>query len=188
MNVRNFPKTVERLSIQLCPQVYTRLVDQLHFKFPLLILASALQETLEIIGPQLQHLTIRHPMPQLPWSVLDQTLTWCPNLLTLRISADYISDMFFEPQNIPMGHPLRILHLDCSESAGADVGINPDSIWIAIDDGCLPNLRSVRVSVRLAWQATHSLRSSVFDLINLLKEQEKTTPLGVEPGVLNTYS
>jgi hypothetical protein len=96
--------------------------------------------------------------------------------------------MFFDPQNIPMGHPLRILDLDCSESTGADVGINPDSIWVAIDNGCLPNLRSVRVSVRLAWQATRSLRSSVDDLIDLLEEQEKTTPLGVEPGVWNTYS
>jgi hypothetical protein len=154
----------------------------------LLIIASALQETLEVIGPQLQHLTIRHPMPQLPPSVLDQTLTWCPNLLALRISADYISDMFFDPHNIPTGHPLRILDLDCSEAAGADVGINPDSIWVAIDNGCLPNLRSVRVSARLAWQATHSLCSSVCDLIDLLEEQEKTTPLGVEPGVWNTYS
>jgi hypothetical protein len=122
-------------------------------------------------------------MPQIPWSVLDQTLTWCPNLLALRISADYISDTFFEPQNIPMGHPLRILDLDCSESAGADVGILPDSIWVAIDNGCLPNLRSVRVSARLAWLATHSLRSSVSDLVTLLEEQEKTTPLGVKPGV-----
>jgi hypothetical protein len=153
-----------------------------------LISSSALQETLEIIGPQLQHLTIRHPMPQILWSVLDQTLTWCTNLLALRISADYISDMFFDPQNIPMGHPLRILDLDCSESAGTNVGINPDSIWVAIDNGCLPNLRSVRASARLAWQATHSLRSSVDDLIELLEDQEKTTPLGVEPGVWNTFS
>lgn len=127
-------------------------------------------------------------MPQLPRSVLDQTLTWCPNLLALRISADYISDTFFDPQNIPMGHPLQILDLDCSELADADVGIFPDSIWIAIDNGCLPNLRRVSVSARLAWQATHSLRSSVSDLVNLLEEQEKTTPLGVEPGVWSINS
>jgi len=127
-------------------------------------------------------------MPQLPWSVLDQTLTWCPNLLALRISADYISDMLFDPENIPEGHPLRILDLDCSESTGPHVGINPDSIWIAIDNGCLPNLRSVRVSARLAWQATHILRSSVSDLVDLLEEREEKTPLGVEPGVWSIVS
>ncbi len=127
-------------------------------------------------------------MLQLPWSVLDQTLTWCPNLIALRISADYISDMLFDPENIPLGHPLRILDLDCSESTGEDVGINPDSIWVAIDNGCLPSLRSVRVSARLAWQATHTLRSSVSDLVDLLEEQEKITPLGVEPGVWSTFS
>lgn len=153
-----------------------------------LISSSALQEALDIIGPQLQHLTIRHPMPQLPWTVLDQTLTWCPNLLALHISADYISDMFFDPLNIPIGHPLQILDLDCSESTGSEVGINPDSIWVAIDNGCLPDLRSVRVSARLAWQATHSLRSSVSDLVDLLEEQEKAAPLGVEPGVWSIVS
>lgn len=153
-----------------------------------LILSSALQEALELIGPQLEHLTIRHPMPQLACSVLNQTLTWCPNLLALRISADYISDMFFDPQNIPTGHPLRILDLDCSESTGPEVEINPDSIWVAIDSGCLPNMRSVRVSARLAWQATPSLRSSVSDLVDLLEEREKTTPLGIEPGVWSIVS
>ena len=32
VNVHNFPKTLERLSIQLCPQVYARWVVQLHLK------------------------------------------------------------------------------------------------------------------------------------------------------------
>lgn len=159
-----------------------------NFNSHLLTGHRALQETLEAIGPQLLHLTIRHPMPQLPWSVLDQTLNWCPNLLALRISADYISDMFFDPQNIPEGHPLRILDLDCSESTGPDVGINPDSVWVAIDNGCLPNLRSIRVSARLAWQATPSLRSSVSDLVDLLEDQENNMPLGVEPGVWSIIS
>jgi hypothetical protein len=96
--------------------------------------------------------------------------------------------MFFDLLNIPIGHPLQILDLDCSESAGSEIGINPDSIWVAIDNGCLPDLRSVRVSARLAWQATHSLRSSVSDLVDLLEEQEKATPLGVKPGVWSIVS
>ena len=149
----------------------------------LLISQSALQQTLEDIGPQLRHLTIRYPMSQLPWAALDSTLIWCPNLLALRVSADYISDMFFDPQYVPHGHPLRILDLECSESTGPEVGINPDSIWVAIDNGCLPHLRCVRVSARLAWQATNSLRASVSDLVELLEDQEKKEPLGIEPGV-----
>lgn len=122
-------------------------------------------------------------MPQLTWSALDHTLIWCPNLLSLCISVDYISDVFFESQNVPIGHPLRILELECSESAATEVGISPDSIWFAIDNGCLPNLRCIRISARLAWQATRSLRSSVSDLVDRLEEEEEKTPLGIDTGV-----
>jgi hypothetical protein len=147
-----------------------------------------LHEFLLIIGPQLRHLTIRHPLSKLPAGALDNVLEWCPNLLALRVSADYVSDVLFEPSHIPKGHPLRILELDCSPSAGAEVGIMPDSIWLAIDTGCLPDLRSIRVNARLAWTATEVLRTSVSDLVDLLEEQEKTNPIGVKPGVWSTVS
>lgn len=127
-------------------------------------------------------------MVKLPPGALDDVLGWCPNLTALRVSVDYISDVLFEPGHIPKGHPLRILDLDCSNSAGAEVGISPDSIWLAIDTGYLPDLRSIRVNARLAWQATERLRTSVSDLVELLDDQEKKKPLGVTPGVWSVVS
>jgi hypothetical protein len=140
---------------------------------------------LETIGPQLRHLTIRYPMKQLQWPVLDGVLTYCPNLLALRIAAEYVSDVLFEEIRPNQVHPLQILDLECSDSASADVQIAPDAIWIAAERGSLPHLRCVRVSARLAWTATKSLRSATSDLVNLLEEMEKKEPLGIETGVWN---
>jgi len=167
VHVRNVPPTLETLSIQHCPQVYS----------------ASLQVFLEDVGPLLRRLTLRHPMTQLYQGALDHILSWCPNLLALRISTDFITDLFFYPENIAPNCKLRILDLDCSESASADVGISPDTIWLAIDEGRLPDLRSIRVSARLAWEATRNLKSSVFDLVELLQNQEEKVPLGIQPGV-----
>jgi hypothetical protein len=101
--------------------------------------------------------------------------------------VDYVSDGLFESNGVK-GHPLRILDLDCSNSADAEVGIAPDSIWLAIDNGYLPDLRSIRVNARLAWQATERLRTSVSDLVELLEDQERKNPLGVPPGVWSVVS
>jgi hypothetical protein len=150
-----------------------------------LIVRSSLHELLVTIGPRLKHLTIRHPLPQLPLGALDYVLLWCPNLIALRISADYITDNLFKQENAGQAHPLRILELDCSPQVSPDVEISPDSIWIAIDGGWLPDLRSIRVSPRLAWTATQTLRNSTHDLADLLEEQEEKKPLGINSGVFN---
>lgn len=146
-----------------------------------------MHEFLVTVGPQLRHLTLRHPLMTLPPAALNGVLEWCPNLIALRISVDYVSDALFEPNGV-RGHPLRILDLDCSNSADAEVGIAPDSIWLAIDNGYFPDLRSIRVNARLAWQATESLRASVSDLVELLESQERKRPLGVIPGVWSIMS
>jgi hypothetical protein len=127
-------------------------------------------------------------MNRLPIGALDNTLLHCPNLYALRISADYISDSFFDPQIIPQNHPLKIIDLDCSDLASAEVGISPDAVWVAIDNGNLYSLRSIRVSARLAWQATQDLRRSVGDLMELMEELERVSPVGVEPGVWSIMS
>jgi hypothetical protein len=179
-HVTNVPACLDTLSIQSCPMVYT----------------SALQETLAIVGPQLKNLTILHPMNRLQQGVLDHTLSWCNNLVKLRISADYITNFFFDPSSIPKGHPLQILDLECSATAGPEVGIdadevrlvspvrgvitNPPQIYSAIDEDCLPDLRSVRVSSRLAWTATKTVIQNAQDLAELLEEQERERPLGVD--------
>ncbi|OBT77744.1 hypothetical protein VF21_03816 [Pseudogymnoascus sp. 05NY08] len=142
---------------------------------------SALQEFLLTVGPQLRHLTLRHPLIKLPPGVLNGVLQWCPNLVALRISVDYVSDALLESNGVKR-HPLRVLELDCSNSADAEVGISPDSIWLAIDNGYLPDLRSIIVNARLAWQATERLRTSVSDLVELVQDRERKNPLKVTPA------
>ncbi|TAQ88569.1 hypothetical protein B7494_g3105 [Chlorociboria aeruginascens] len=163
----NAPPSLERLSIQSCPQVHS----------------FALLDILEILGSQLRHLTIRHPMAQLCTGIFDYILTSCVSLEALRVSADYISNNLFSVACIPTGHPLRILDLDCSTTAGAEVDISPGEIYLAVEEGRLSDLRSVRVSARLAWAATERTRQDASDLAEILEEKEDENPLGIPTGV-----
>jgi len=86
-----------------------------------------------------------------------------------------------------MGHPLRILDLDCSGTATSDVEVSPAAIYDSVEDGRTPDLRSVRVSARLAWTATERLKRDVADLVEILEEGEMERPLGVTAGVWTTY-
>lgn len=119
--------------------------------------------------------------------MLNGVLQWCPSLIALRISVDYVSDALLESNGVKC-HPLRVLELDCSNTADAEVGISPDSIWLAIDNGYLPDLRSIIVNARLAWQATERLRTSVSDLVELLQDREQKNPLKLRPGVWSVVS
>lgn len=166
--VTHAPLSLERLSIQHCPQVYS----------------EALLEALSVLGDRLRHLTIRHPMPKLQVGVLDHILLLCPNLVALRVSADYISSTLF--QSIENGHPLQVLDLDCSGTAGADVEVAPSAVYDAVEEGRLPDLRSVRASARLAWAATATLRQDVADLVEILEEGEMERPLNISAGVWTT--
>jgi len=156
-------KSLERLSIQHCSQIHL----------------DALLNTLSILGPQLLHLTIRHPMAQLHAGSLNTLLSTCPNLLALRISADYItSSIFLSP-----APKLQILDLDCSPTASPDVGVEPAAVYDAVEEGRMPDLRSVRVSARLAWSATPGLRGDVRDLEEVLGDREMEDPKGLQTGV-----
>ena len=163
----NAPPSLQRLSIQHCSQVYP----------------SSLLSTLRELGPQLQHLTIRHPMLQFWVGSLDFVLDTCPCLTALRISADFISDKMFSSSYIQLPHPLQILDIECSPTAGADVGIGASAIYDSVEEGRLPDLRSVRVSARLAWAATESTRTDANDLRDILDEGEMEKPLGIDTGV-----
>jgi len=164
-HLTNAPLALSKLSIQHCSQVH----------------APSLLSTIKILGPQLRHLTIRHPMAQLFRQSLDSLPQLCPSLLALRVSADYISNEMFP--SIPANHPLQILDLECSPVANPDVDIDPSAIYDAIEENLLPDLRSVRASARLAWTATETLRQDASDLQEILEENEMERPLGVETGV-----
>ena len=163
--LQSVPSSLERLSIQHCSQVFD----------------NSLIETLSTIGAQLQHLTILHGMSKLRKGVLDTVLFLCPNLVALRIDADYISNDIFEC--IPHEHPLRILDLDCSPQAGADIGIDAALLYEVVENGQLQDLRRVMVSARLAWLATESTRRDVADLVEVLEDAENERPLGENAGV-----
>jgi len=160
----NISKSLERLSIQHCSHVHV----------------SPLLDTLQILGPQLKHLTIRHPMSQLYQGALDEILTACPSLIALRVSADYITNLLFTDIS---SHPLQILDLDCSPTASPDIAIAPAAVYLAVEEGRLGDLRSVRVSARLAWSATEGNRNDVRDLEEVLGDREMEDPKGVRAGV-----
>jgi hypothetical protein len=89
----------------------------------------------------------------------------------------------FSTVYIKSPHPLQILDLECSPTAGADVGISANSIYDAVEESRLPDLRSVRVSARLAWGATKGSRTDASDLAEILEEAEMERPLGIATGV-----
>jgi len=122
-------------------------------------------------------------MPQLFHGALDFLLLDLPCLIALRISADYISNAFFSAESAPQDHPLRILDLECSPTADADIGIDASAIYDAVDRGQLPDLRSVRVSMRLAWAATEATRLDASDLLEIIEEKDAEKPLNVLTGV-----
>lgn len=163
----NAPPSVERLSLQHCNHI---MPGQLDF-------------ILKRVGPQLQQLTIRHPMKQLYPGSLDEVLGHCSSLTALRISADFITDALFYRLAPGFTHPLRILDIECSPTAGADIGISAEAIYEVVDAGNFPDLRSVRVSARLAWDATANTRLDAKDLRELIEENEMERPLGIATGV-----
>lgn len=159
------PQTLERLSIQHCSQVHT----------------GAVVHCISVIGKRLKHLTVRHPMSNLWEGSLNQVLLHCTSLVALRISADYISRLLFDLLQDP--HPLQIFDLDCSSTASSNVGLEPDVVFFALEDGKLPDLRSVRVNARLAWTASRTVRRDAADLGDILEAAERERPLGVVSGV-----
>ncbi|EKD11972.1 F-box domain protein [Drepanopeziza brunnea f. sp. 'multigermtubi' MB_m1] len=167
-HMSTLPLTLQKISIQHCSSVHPH----------------AITHVLETLGPQLTHLTIRHPMRHLFPSSLDTLLTFCPSLLALRISADFISPALFTPAAIPPNHSLRILDLECSTDPTADVDIQADSVYEAAESGLLPDLRRVCVSARLAWGASEKTRRDAADLLEVMEEGESERPLGIAPEVL----
>ncbi|KAH7381953.1 hypothetical protein BKA64DRAFT_583961 [Cadophora sp. MPI-SDFR-AT-0126] len=162
------PETLRTLSIQHCSTIH----------------APSILHVLELLGKQLTHLTLRHPLPHLYPTSLDGLLLLCPLLLALRVSADFISPALFTAPNIPPSHPLRILDLECSPDANPDVDIPPGVLYEAVEGGLLGDLRSVRVSARLAWGASEKTRADVRDLLEVMEEGEYERPVGVEAEVL----
>lgn len=56
-------------------------------------------------------------------------------------------------------------------------------MYDAVEEGRMPDLRSVRVSARLAWNATQELRADVRDLEEVLGDRDMEDAKGLKTGV-----
>lgn len=161
----NTPETLNRLSIQNCPDL-----DCFYF-----------MKCMEELGPRLKHLTVRYPMSRLVPVSANGVFAWCKSLISLHVSSDYMNHLAFIM--IPKRHPLRVLDIDSSPIAGEEGKFHPDLVFRAIDNGKLPDLRSVRVSTRMGWTDTREIRQSAAELGDILEAMEREQPLGIDAGV-----
>lgn len=63
------------------------------------------------------------------------------------------------------------------------MGVEPAAVYDAVEEGRMPDLRSVRVSARLAWNATQELRADVRDLEEVLGDRDMEDAKGLKTGV-----
>ena len=144
------PPTLTKLTIQNCPNLGSLFIDQI----------------LDLLGDQLLYLKINYHMPKLGPTSLDHILPRLPKLIFLCLAVDYISEDFFAyADSMDSGHPLKILELDSSETTFTEFG--PEHIWLSISEGCLDDLRTVRVSKGLGW--TNVKPAALADLNEMLE-------------------
>lgn len=132
-----FPPTIAHMEFAHCPKVK-------HLGFEHLI---------EKFGYNLKTLKIQFPMPGLMSNSLDTIFIYCPSLLVLELSVDYISADIFNVNLLPMyeNRPLRALYIDSSGMLGTTDKLDPIDLALALDDGRLPNVRNIRCTAKLGW-------------------------------------
>lgn len=155
--------TLTHLTIEHCPNIS----------------AAFIWNLLPTLADHLTHLRISDRMPRLSDDALDGVLYMAPNLRSLSIAVDYITERFcanWEPHSAPHAHSLETLELD--DSGGADLWreefkVTATALFFAVSDGVLGKLRRVRVRKRLGWLATAEGREDVEDLNELLEAKAR---------------
>lgn len=152
-----FPNTIKILEFSFCPQINEH----------------SIYTVLAKIGDNLKQLYFHYPMPALKDNSLDHVFRYCSNLKVLQLMIDYCTkwvfcEYFFT--SLPYPRPLRTLILECSGHLGQTFKIHPDDITIALCEGRLPCLKTVRISSRLGWDS-HS--DDVGDLVSSLEEENE---------------
>ena len=132
--------------------------------------------------PQLKSLTLQYPIGDVTPVFCDDNFSMCPNILSLAVSADYFSPAMWD--NIPQSHPLRTLEMDVSPMAKFENFVSPSDIYIAVEEGRLPDLRSIKFSKRFNWVGgTHRQLKDSMSLVELLEANEQERPLGIQTGL-----
>lgn len=151
-----FPRTITTLEFSFCPKINEH----------------AVYTVLSKIGDNLQTLYFHYPMPALHENSLDYVFRYCSNLKTIQLMVDYCSKWVFSENLLtPLIYPrpLRTILLECSGSLGQAFKVHPDDLTIAVVEGRLPCLKTIRVSSRLGWDMNGN---DVGDLVSCLEDQD----------------
>lgn len=126
---------------------------------------SSITTLLSRIGPQLRKLVILYPLQGVSANALDTVLLMCPNLESLSVSVDYISEELFA--FIPEDHPLSNLRLLSSGMIGHSDKVRPFNITASLDS--LPSLSRVGVSLQLGWNPNNE---AILELASQLEDRD----------------
>lgn len=134
----DFPTTIKHIEFAHCPKV-------MHVGF---------QHLLFKVGHNLKSLRVQFPMPGLQGNSLDIIFIYCPNLVLLETTVDYMSSEFFDEeclQYLLYPRPLRSLYIESSGMLGTTDKMDPLDLAVALSDGRLPNLKNIRCTAKLGW-------------------------------------
>lgn len=145
-----FPLSITHMEFAHCPKVKHTGFQHLLFK----------------VGRNLKSLKIQFPMPGLQTNSLDTIFTYCPDLLVLEVTVDYLSNEFFDEvclPYLPYPRPLRALYIDSSGMLGTNDKIDPIDFAVALNDERLPLLKNIRCTAKLGWDPQSEYVSYVAD-------------------------
>lgn len=141
-------------------------ITQLEFAHCPSITEAGFHFILSQVGDNLRLLKVQYPMPKFNEGTLDRVFIFCPNLLVLEISVDYVSSTFFDEDtlvHVPYKRPLRTLYIDCSGMLGTSTRLEPIDLAIALNEERLPMLKNVRCTAKLGWDPQSEYVSYIVD-------------------------
>lgn len=144
------PQTITHLEFSHCPSI-----TEYGFHY-----------VISQLGSNLRLLKVQYPMPKFNEGTLDRVFIFCPNLLVLELSVDYVSRTIFEDDNLvylPYKRPLRTLYIDCSGMLGTSTRLDPIDLAIAIDEDRLPMLKNMSCTAKLGWNPLSRYVSQIID-------------------------
>lgn len=121
------------------------------------------------LGKNLISLRVQYPMPGLRSNALDLAFFYCPNLILLEVTVDYISSSFFDEQNLTYldyPRPLKYLYIESSGMLGTTTRLDPVDLALAISELRLPHLKKVKCSAKLGWDPKSEYVSYIVDHLN----------------------
>ncbi|KAK6454067.1 uncharacterized protein RJT20DRAFT_146996 [Scheffersomyces xylosifermentans] len=133
-----FPPTITQMEFAHCPSISD----------------LGLRAVMNKLGSKLTTLKVQYPMRGLKMNSLDSVFIYCPNLRVLEISVDYVSNTFFDEENlqyIDYPRPLRTLYINSSGSLGTTTKLDPIDLAVALNEGRLPMLKNIQCTAKLGW-------------------------------------